>query len=141
MSDCIFCKIRDGQLPSAKIYEDGEILAFLDITPINPGHTLVIPKKHYVDIRDMPEALIGALFARAKEIATAVIAGVGADSFNIGMNNGRGAGQVVFHAHAHIMPRFPNDGHKLWPGKPYGEGERERVHAQIVQQLEVKKFK
>lgn len=135
MSDCIFCKIRDGQLPSAKIYEDDELLAFLDITPINPGHTLVIPKQHYVDIRDMPEALIGSLFAKSKEIAKAVIAGVGADSFNIGMNNGKGAGQVVFHAHAHIMPRFPNDGHSLWEGKPYAEGEREKTQQKIMRQI------
>src|SRR3989338_5114266 len=105
MADCIFCKIVKGEIPSSKIYEDGDFLALLDINPINPGHTLVIPKKHYVDFLDMPEPLIGTLFSRSQQIAKAVIAGVSAEGFNIGMNNRKVGGQVVFHAHVHIMPR------------------------------------
>ena len=135
MIDCLFCKIVAGTIPSSKIYEDDELLAFLDINPINPGHTLVIPKKHYVDFLDMPESLTGTLFSRSQKIAKAVIAGVGAEGFNIGMNNRKVGGQVVFHAHVHIMPWFANDGHSLWPGKPYGEGEREQVQEKIVLQI------
>lgn len=135
MTDCLFCKIIAGTIPSSKIYEDDEVLAFLDISPINPGHTLVIPKQHYVDFLDMPEPLIGTLFSRSQRIAKAVITGVGAEGFNIGMNNRKVGGQVVFHAHIHIMPRFANDGHSLWQGKPYGDGEREKAQQGIVKHM------
>lgn len=130
-TDCIFCKIVKGELPSYKIYEDDDVLAFLDIMPINPGHTLVIPKAHYADLFAMPEDQVSGVFSAAKKVAKAVIRGVGADAFNLGVNNGKTAGQVVFHAHIHIMPRFPDDGHKLWPGKKYGEGEAEKVREKI----------
>ncbi|HLC66175.1 MAG TPA: HIT family protein [Candidatus Nanoarchaeia archaeon] len=135
MPDCTFCKIVQGELPSSKIFEDEDILAFLDITPINPGHTLIIPKLHYDDLRDMSDPLIGRLFSAAAELAPAICRGVGAKDFNLGMNNGMDAGQVVFHAHAHIMPRFPDDGLELWSGKKYAEGEQERVHEKIMKEM------
>ncbi|MBI1961729.1 MAG: HIT family protein, partial [Parcubacteria group bacterium] len=114
MQDCVFCKIVSGDIPSHKVYEDESVLAFLDINPVNPGHTLVIPKAHHKDLLDIPLELGAKVMNAIQKIAPAVLAGVGADSFNLGVNNGSGAGQIVFHAHFHIMPRFAGDGHQLW---------------------------
>lgn len=115
--DCIFCKIIQGELPSYKVYEDERVLAFLDINPINPGHCMVIPKTHYENIFDAPEEVVVDLAKAVKKIAPGVSKAVGAKGFNLGVNNGVDAGQIVFHSHWHIMPRFPGDGHELWKGK------------------------
>lgn len=135
MTDCIFCKIAKGEIPTNKVYEDNNVIAFLDIVPMNRGHTLIIPKKHYADLTDMPDAEIKNLFVAAKKISLAVIKGVNAEGFNIGMNNKKAAGQLVMHAHLHIMPRFENDGLRLWEGKKYNEGEAEKVKGSIVKEL------
>lgn len=134
MSDCIFCKIIAGDIPSSKVYEDADVFALLDIKPVNPGHTLVIPKKHYVNIHDMPDEMVGKVAIVAKKIADAILK-LGAKGVNIGMNNGAGAGQVVFHAHTHVMPRYGKDSFNLWVGKEYDGDERELVADKIRQQL------
>jgi len=123
MPDCIFCKIIAGEIPSTKIYEDEKVLAFLDINPINPGHTLVIPKTHSEDLLTASEDDLVAVIKAVKKIAPAVVRGVGAQGFNLGVNNGEAAGQIVNHLHFHIMPRFEGDGFKLWGGRQYKEGE------------------
>ena len=120
MENCIFCKIIAGAIPCYKVYEDDDVLAFLDITPVNLGHTLVIPKKHYVSLLDLPEDLAYKVMRAIKKIAPAVIRGVEAKGFNLNMNNGVVAGQVVDHAHFHIVPRIEGDGYKLWPGREGG---------------------
>lgn len=130
MPTCIFCKIVKGEIPSAKVYEDGKILAFLDIKPVNPGHTLVIPKKHYTNIHDMPNELVGKVAIAAKRIADAILK-IGAKGVNIGTNNGEAAGQIVFHAHTHVMPRYGTDSFSLWVGKEYDGNERELVAERI----------
>lgn len=117
MPDCIFCKIVAGEIPSHKVYEDDEALAFLDINPVNPGHTLVIPKIHYPDLLNTPAPALAALMAAIRQIAPGILKAVGAEGFNLGVNNGRAAGQIIFHTHFHIMPRFSSDGHKLWHGQ------------------------
>lgn len=116
MDDCIFCKIITGQMPAHKIYEDDQAFAFLDIHPVNPGHALVIPKNHADNFLKSSEDDMCHLVKVAQKIAPAILKAVGAESFNIGFNVGRGAGQVIFHTHMHIMPRFPADGHELWQG-------------------------
>ncbi|MFH1956128.1 MAG: HIT family protein [Patescibacteria group bacterium] len=121
--DCIFCKIVNGEIPAEKIYEDENVLAFLDITPVNPGHVLLIPKEHYENLYDLPDETLKQLAPIIKKLAIAVKKGVNAEGINIGMNNERSAGQLVPHAHFHIMPRFSNDGHQHWHGQPYNEGE------------------
>lgn len=131
MNDCIFCKIIKGELPSSKVYEDADVLAFLDIKPVNPGHTLVIPKKHFESIHDTPDELVAKTIIAAKKIAGAIQTKLGATGVNIGMNNGVAAGQIVFHAHIHVMPRYGKDSFKLWAGKEYGQGEREVVAEKI----------
>lgn len=127
MEDCLFCKIIRSEVPSAKVYEDDTSFAFLDINPINPGHTLLIPKEHYRDLKDTPDEVLRDLAPKIKMLAQVVREGVKADGINIGMNNGAAAGQEISHAHIHIMPRFKNDGHIHWSKRPYEEGEMEAV--------------
>ena len=114
MSDCIFCQIVSGQIPSSKVYEDEEVLAFLDITQVTKGHTLVIPKKHYRNMLEMDAEAASSLFARVPKIAKQLQEKLGASGINIINNNEEAAGQTVFHTHVHLLPRFDeSDGLKL----------------------------
>ncbi len=114
MSDCIFCQIVTGQIPSSKVYEDEEVLAFLDITQVTKGHTLVIPKKHYRNMLEMDAEAASSLFARVPKIAKQLQEKLGASGINIINNNEEAAGQTVFHTHVHLLPRFDaTDGLKL----------------------------
>lgn len=107
--DCIFCKIAAGQMPCKKIYEDDKVLAFLDINPANPGHALVIPKKHFETLFDIDDDTLKELITKTKAIATIIKDRLKANAVNILQNNGKQAGQLVNHIHFHIIPRFPND--------------------------------
>ncbi|WP_029457044.1 HIT family protein [Solidesulfovibrio alcoholivorans] len=133
-ADCIFCKIVRGEIPCAKVYETDEVLAFLDIAPVAPGHALVIPKAHHVNLFDLPEALGGRLFAALAPVAAAIQAATGATGINVQMNNNAAAGQVVFHAHLHLIPRREGDGLRLWPGHPYADAAAMEAMAQAVRQ-------
>ena len=114
MSDCIFCQIVSGHIPSSKVYEDEEVLAFLDITQVTTGHTLVIPKKHYRNMLEMDAEAASSLFARVPKIAKQLQEKLGASGVNIINNNEEAAGQTVFHTHVHLLPRFDeSDGLKL----------------------------
>ena len=131
MDDCIFCKIINGEIPCSKVYENEKILAFLDIAPVNKGHTLVIPKKHYETLLDMPDNLLADLMKAAKKIAKAVIKAARTDGFNIMQSNKQTAGQAVPHFHLHIIPRQKDDGLKFWPQQKYEEGEIEKIAKDI----------
>lgn len=131
MPDCLFCKIVRGEIPTNKVYEDENTFALLDINPVNPGHTLVIPKKHVTDIFDIDESEWLAVMQTTRKIAHAIEKSISPDGVNLAMNNRAGAGQVVFHAHVHIMPRVKDDGHKLWKGTPYAEGEAQEIAENI----------
>lgn len=110
MSDCIFCQIAAGDIPSHTVYEDDTVTAFLDANPLIEGHTLVIPREHYQTTTELP-ADIGAALGRAvTRIAPAVEAAVGADASTVGVNNGPAAGQEIEHIHAHVVPRTGDDG-------------------------------
>jgi histidine triad (HIT) family protein len=135
MSDCIFCKIVVGEIPANKVYEDDKVLAFLDITPVNPGHTLVIPKEHYDNLLTLPDDLLCHLAQAVKKIASAVLTATGSSGFNLGLNNGKVAGQLVNHFHWHLMPRFDGDGLELWPGGKYGPGEAKILAEKIKNNL------
>ncbi len=135
MPDCIFCKIIKGGISADKIYEDENCLAFLDITPINPGHVLLIPKEHYENLYDLPDKELKQLAPIIKKLAIAIKKGVNAEGINIGMNNERPAGQLVPHAHFHIMPRFSSDGYQHWRGQPYKERESQQVASKIKEFL------
>ncbi|HCC73800.1 MAG TPA: HIT family protein [Candidatus Komeilibacteria bacterium] len=134
--DCIFCKIVAGELPAAKVYEDKRFLAFLDINPINKGHVLVIPKEHHETLTNTPVDILKDLIAIVKTLAPAVVSGAGAAGFNLGVNNGKAAGQLVDHVHFHIIPRLDNDNLHPWPGKQYAEGEKESYAQRILKSLE-----
>lgn len=139
MSDCVFCKIIDGELPASKVYEDDTVLAFLDIHPIHPGHTLVIPKnKNVRNIFDVPLTDWQAMTAVAHRLAGVIENAMKADGVNILMNNRSHAGQVVDHPHIHVIPRFKGDGRiqNLWHSSAYKDGEMADVHKKILSELQ-----
>ncbi len=132
MEDCIFCKIVDGKIPSAKIYEDGKVISFLDIMPANKGHCLVVPKKHAQNLIDMGEDDLVAIIKAAKKVAKALSLSFGNASFNVVMNNGKEAGQLVNHAHIHIIPRFQKDRLRIaWSHLKY-EGNEIKDYAEKI---------
>jgi histidine triad (HIT) family protein len=114
--DCLFCKIAAKEISSSIIYEDDHTLAFLEIHPRSPGHTMVIPKVHAPTLVDLPDAEVGPLFAAVKKVAALLkrapldANGQAPDGITIGMNQGRASGQEVDHLHVHLMPRWHNDG-------------------------------
>jgi histidine triad (HIT) family protein len=107
MDECIFCKIARGEIPCKKVYEDSSNMAFLDINPRNPGHTLVIPKNHSQDILSISEKDATALMKAITRVAKGVVKVTGAKGINLTQNNGQLAGQIVPHIHFHIIPRTP----------------------------------
>lgn len=114
MTDCIFCKIVNKEIPSDIFYEDDQVLGLMDIRPVSRGHCLVIPKEHYVDVTETPDALVQTVVLKTKQLAIAVEKAVGAHGFTLSTNRGLAAGQTIFHLHFHIIPRFDNDGLKPW---------------------------
>ncbi|GAF22269.1 histidine triad nucleotide-binding protein [Bacillus sp. JCM 19047] len=106
MSDCIFCAIRDGQLPATKLYEDEHVLAFYNIQQITKGHTLIIPKQHHEAIFDLPSETASHLFSVVPKLASALKESYSCKGMNIVNNNGQVAGQTVFHYHLHLVPRY-----------------------------------
>ena len=130
-AECIFCKIIRSELPSYKVYEDDKTIAFLDIRPVNAGHTLVVPKRHSHNIFDVAPEDWAAVAEVVRKLSIAIEKGVGADGVNIAMNNREHAGQVVDHPHVHIIPRFKGDGLKLMPQREYKENEAEESAGKI----------
>ncbi len=122
MNDCIFCKIAEKEIPATVVYEDDDVLVFMDIGPIIKGHALVIPKKHYDPVTETPDEVVTKLHLVAKKIAQAQLNGLGADGVNIMQNNGVASGQEVPHIHVHVIPRFEGDGHHWnWNAKKYDD--------------------
>ena len=119
---CIFCQIRDGQIPSTGIYEDDKTLAFMDINPVTDGHLLVIPKVHTETIFDMIGPDLSAVWATTKKVADAIRQALQPDGLNLLQANGAAAGQAVPHFHLHLIPRWKGDGKgfdwKLVKGDP-----------------------
>lgn len=114
---CIFCRIVKGELPCTRVYEDNDILAFLDINPVSSGHTLVIPKGHYATLLDVPDDLGAKIVPALSRIGRAIMTAVKAEGFNCLQNNFTASGQIVFHSHWHIIPRSEGDGLRHWPHK------------------------
>ena len=133
--NCLFCNIIQGAEPSSKIYEDENTNAFLDIFPTNPGHTLVVPKEHSLNIYDISEDALCEVMKIVKKLAPIIKKAVEADGVNIIMNNDRAAGQIIDHAHVHIVPRIDDDGFRHWKGTLYKEGEMEQVAEKIRKEL------
>jgi len=136
MKDCIFCKIVRGEMPSSRVFETEKILAFLDINPVSKGHTLVIPKTHYAGFSEIPADILTEVGKALQKIGHAARTHLGSDGFNVLLNNGRAAGQLVDHAHFHLVPRSLGDGVMGWPRvRPYGAGEAERVRSKLAEAL------
>ena len=129
MSDCIFCKIISGEIPSRKIYEDELVYAFLDISPINFGHTLVIPKEHHQSAATIPENVAGRMFAVGSRIGILLKRSMEEyDGYNLHLADGTVAGQVVMHAHLHVVPRGAEDGFRWnWRQETYPAGKAEEI--------------
>jgi len=123
MNDCIFCKFVSKDIPTAMIYEDTDVYAFLDNQPLNIGHTLVIPKGNYANIYETPDEILAKMIIVAKKIAKKQKELLGAEGVNIHMNNDKSAGQSVFHSHMHVVPRYSNDGYKEWTRSIHTEEE------------------
>ena len=109
MNDCIFCKIANGEIPSATLYEDNDFRVILDLGPATKGHALILPKAHYADLTEIPEDLAGRATGVAKKIVTAMKKALPCDGYNVVQNNGLAAGQTVFHYHVHLIPRYTDD--------------------------------
>ncbi len=107
--DCIFCKIANGEIPSATVYEDEDFRVILDLGPATKGHALVLPKEHWANLFELPDEMAQKGILVAKKVAGKLRDALGCDGFNIVQNNGTAAGQTVFHFHIHLIPRYEND--------------------------------
>jgi histidine triad (HIT) family protein len=105
MSDCIFCEIANGKIPSIRVYEDDDFLVFMDINPVTNGHCLLVTRAHYPTSNEVPDSLLSKAFPLAKQIAIAVQIAVASPAYNLIQNNGPESGQLVNHWHLHIIPR------------------------------------
>ena len=130
--NCIFCKILNGDIPSAKLYEDEEFAIILDVGPASFGHALILPKEHYANVFEMPEELLAKAVSLAKVWGEKLVKGLNADGLNLVQNNGLAAGQTVFHFHLHLIPRYENDSvGEMWrPGSLSAE-QREEILAKV----------
>ena len=109
MSDCIFCKIANGEIPSATLYEDEDFRVILDLGPPRKGHALILPKAHAANIYEISDDMAAKAMILAKKMATKMTEALKCDGFNIVQNNGEPAGQTVFHFHMHLIPRYEGD--------------------------------
>ena len=135
-ADCIFCKIVAGEIPSTRVAESEVAYAFMDIGPIAKGHTLVVPKNHYVGLDDMPAEVAAGLHELAARIGPVLQKAVGAEGLNVLQNNGTVAGQIVMHVHVHLIPRWSDDGLKWpWPASQADPAELKQIADSVGSQL------
>ena len=132
MENCIFCKIANGEIPSATLYEDEDFRVILDLGPASKGHALILPKTHAANIYEISDEMAAKAMVLAKKMASKLTEVLNCDGFNIVQNNGEAAGQTVFHFHMHLIPRYKNDGVGIqWkPGTLTDE-----VKAEILEQV------
>lgn len=130
--ECLFCRIAEGTLPCAKVYETDRLLAFLDINPAFPGHTLIIPKRHAETLFTLDEPVGDELLLTMRCVGAAVMEATGAAGLNVIQNNGRAAWQQVDHVHWHLIPRFPDDGFAPWKQEAYGSPDAMRIMAETI---------
>lgn len=109
MSDCIFCKIANGEIPSATLYEDDDFRVILDLNPASKGHSLILPKEHAANLFELPDHYAEGALKVARKVGKRLYDGLGCDGLNVVQNNGMCAGQTVFHFHVHLIPRFDGD--------------------------------
>lgn len=110
MDDCIFCKIVEGEIDSAKVFEDSDVLVFLDVNPLTKGHCLVVPKKHFENIFDIDKDILQKIIVTAKDISIRIKNNLQADGIRLSQSNGKIAHQEIMHLHVHVIPRYKDDG-------------------------------
>lgn len=126
--DCIFCMLANGDIPTATLYEDEDFRVILDQGPANPGHALILPKNHYRDLTELEETVAAKALPLASRVGKRMMEVLGCDGFNVVQNNGKAAGQTVFHFHIHVIPRYESDGKMVeWKPGSYAEGETEAM--------------
>ena len=132
-TNCIFCKIANGEIPSKTLYEDDKFRVILDLGPASKGHALILPKEHNADLYELPEETAGEVMKLAKKMAAQMTQRLGCEGFNLVQNNGELAGQTVFHFHMHLIPRYRDDGQKIgWKPQEATQEELETIRAQIT---------
>ncbi len=134
-TNCIFCKIIAGEIPSKTIYEDEEFKVFLDVNPASKGHILVIPKEHYADLYEIDEEVAGRAMKLVKKLAAHMKAVLNCDGLNLVQNNGVVAGQTVFHFHMHLIPRYENAKNKdilTWSHETFSAEEMEELRSSLT---------
>ncbi|MDD3279388.1 MAG: HIT family protein [Lachnospiraceae bacterium] len=126
--DCIFCKIANGEIPSTTLYEDENFCIILDIGPASYGHALLLPKKHYANLFELPEELAGKAMILVKKMSTVLNEAVECEGLNVVQNNGELAGQTVFHFHMHMIPRYKKDTVKIgWKIGKLSDEDRDKL--------------
>jgi histidine triad (HIT) family protein len=136
MTDCVFCKIIAGEIPAAMLIETDEVISFLDVAPVNPGHALVVPRRHAPSLLDLHQKELHIAVFVAQRVAGALREAAGCPAFHILQNDGEEAGQVVPHVHFHVIPRAAGDGFSLgWRRLPYAQGQMEEMQRRIRERL------
>jgi histidine triad (HIT) family protein len=134
MSDCVFCKIAAGELPAAKVYEDAQTIAFMDLGQVNPGHVIVAVKPHVENIYTLDDDLAAAVFQTAAKVARAVKTAMRPEGMTLLQANEKAGAQTVFHFHLHVLPRHGEDGVTFtWPAKHPSQEELKRLAEQVKQ--------
>jgi len=134
--NCIFCKLANGDIPTATVYEDEYLRAIMDAAPANKGHIIILPKSHAANIYEIEDEYVSRAFVLAKKLAVALKKLTGCDGVNILQNNGEAAGQTVFHFHVHVIPRFKDDDCTIvWKPTSYEDGEASEVAKKIAELL------
>lgn len=130
--DCIFCKIANGETPSATLYEDQEFRVILDLGPAAKGHALILPKDHYANLYEIDDEVAARAFKLAKKMVIKMTDVLGCDGYNIVQNNGTAAGQTVFHFHMHLIPRYENDNAGFgWNTGELTDADKEEILAKL----------
>ncbi|MCI8709736.1 MAG: HIT family protein [Dorea sp.] len=131
-NDCIFCKLANGDIPTATLYEDEDFRVILDANPASKGHALIIPKEHYADLYELDDSVAGKAMILAKKMIAKLTDILGCDGYNIVQNNGECAGQTVFHYHLHMIPRYKGDDVGLgWKLNELTEEDREYILSKL----------
>lgn len=132
-TNCIFCKIANGEIPSKTLYEDENFRVILDLGPASRGHALILPKDHYANLYELPDNTAGEVMKLARKMAVQMTERLGCEGFNLVQNNGELAGQTVFHFHMHLIPRYADDGQKIgWQPREVSQEELEGIRQQIT---------
>lgn len=136
MENCIFCRIANGEIPAATLYEDENFRVILDLGPASKGHALILPKSHAANIYELSDEMAAKAMILAKKMATAMTAALKCDGFNIVQNNGECAGQTVFHFHMHLIPRYKGDQVGItWKPGELSEADKEEILLKVKEQL------